>query len=211
MLSAPPATANSASPRQSACAAETTACAPDPHSRLTFIAGTVSGMPASIAATRARYMSRGSVLITCPKTTCPTCSGASTPARSSAALVTCVASAVGGRPARLPPNVPIAVRAPPRMTMSVSMAIFSPLALRPSLRRTPAGMQPRGPPPPAAAALGFFDAFAQMPRRCRFSNRGDHVECRRGAHRRHRVGHRGRADPDRRTQPGSRRASGRVS
>ena len=84
MLSAPPASAKSASPSASACTAETTACAPDPQSRLTFIAGTVSGMPASIAATRRRYMSRGSVLMTWPKTTWPIWPG-STPARSIAA------------------------------------------------------------------------------------------------------------------------------
>ncbi len=69
--SAPPASANSASPMASACRHETIACAPEPQSRLTFIAGVVSGMPASIAAQRLRYMSRGSVLMTWPKTTWP--------------------------------------------------------------------------------------------------------------------------------------------
>ena len=64
MLSAPPARAKSASPSASAWTQETIACAPEPHSRLTFIAGAVSGTPASIAATRERYMSRGSVLMT---------------------------------------------------------------------------------------------------------------------------------------------------
>ena len=64
MLSAPPASAKSASPSSSACTAETIACTPEPQSRLTFIAGTLSGTPASIEATRLRYMSRGSVLIT---------------------------------------------------------------------------------------------------------------------------------------------------
>ena len=118
MLSAPPASAKSASPSISACAAETTACAPDPQRRLTFIAGTVSGMPACIAATRLRYMSRGSVLMTWPKTTCPIRPG-STPARSSAASAATVASSIGGVEASDPPKVPMAVRAPPRMTMSV--------------------------------------------------------------------------------------------
>ena len=65
MLSAPPASAKSASPMASACTAEAIACAPEPQRRLTFIAGTVSGTPASIAATRLRYMSRGSVATTC--------------------------------------------------------------------------------------------------------------------------------------------------
>ena len=39
MLSAPPASAKSASPSASACTQETIACAPEPQSRLTFIAG----------------------------------------------------------------------------------------------------------------------------------------------------------------------------
>ena len=66
MLSAPPASPNSASPSSSDWITDTMACAPDPHSRFTFIAGVVSGTPASIAAARDRYMSRGSVLITWP-------------------------------------------------------------------------------------------------------------------------------------------------
>jgi hypothetical protein len=66
MLSAPPARPNSASPSASDWITETMACAPDPHRRFTFIAGVVSGMPASIAETRLRYMSRGSVLMTWP-------------------------------------------------------------------------------------------------------------------------------------------------
>ena len=64
MLSAPPARAKSASPSISDCAAEAMACAPDPQSRFTFIAGVVSGIPAFSIATRDRYMSRGSVLMT---------------------------------------------------------------------------------------------------------------------------------------------------
>jgi hypothetical protein len=118
MLSAPPASAKLASPSISACAAETMACAPDPHRRFTFIAGAASGTPASMAATRLRYMSRGSVLMTWPKTVVPI-RPASTPARASAALATWVASSMGETPARLPPKPPMAVRAPERITMSV--------------------------------------------------------------------------------------------
>ena len=122
MLSAPPASAKSASPSASACTQETIACAPEPQSRLTFIAGALSGTPASIAATRLRYMSRGSVLMTWPKTTWPIWPP-STPERSSASRAApCAASAIGGMAARLPPKVPIAVRAPSRITMSVAMA-----------------------------------------------------------------------------------------
>ncbi len=117
MLSAPPASANSASPNSSACTADTIACAPDPHSRFTFIAGTLSGTPASIAATRLRYMSRGSVLSTCPNTTWPICPP-STPARAMASREAVAARSMGGTAARLPPNVPMAVRAPSRIMMS---------------------------------------------------------------------------------------------
>lgn len=66
MHSAPPASPNSQSPSMRFCATETIACAPEPQSRLTFMQGVSSGTPASIAATRDRYMSRGSVLMTCP-------------------------------------------------------------------------------------------------------------------------------------------------
>ena len=121
MLSAPPASAKSASPRLSACTQETIAWAPEPQSRLTFIAGALSGTPASIAATRLRYMSRGSVLITWPKTTWPIWPP-STPERASASRAAVAASAIGGMAARLPPKVPIAVRAPSRITMSPVMA-----------------------------------------------------------------------------------------
>ena len=121
MHSAPPASAKSASPSISACAADTIACAPDPHSRFTFIAGTESGTPACIAATRLRYMSLGSVLMTWPKTTWPICPP-STPARSSAALAATVPRSVGRTPASAPPKVPMAVRAPDRITMSVMLS-----------------------------------------------------------------------------------------
>ena len=82
--SAPPATATSASPVAIVCAAETIACTPVPHRRLTVNAGTSLGMPAFIATTRAMYMSSGAEWITLPNTTWSTCSG-SIAARSSAA------------------------------------------------------------------------------------------------------------------------------
>ena len=64
-----------------------------------------------MAATREMYMSRGPVCTTWPKTTWPI-SAAGTPDRRSASAVTFAASSVAGTPLRLPPNVPIAVRAP---------------------------------------------------------------------------------------------------
>ena len=46
MFSMPPATATSTLPSRISCAAETIACAPEPQTRLTVIAGTVTGSPA---------------------------------------------------------------------------------------------------------------------------------------------------------------------
>ncbi len=66
--SAPPATATSQSPSLMAWAADTMACSPLPHSRLTVRAGVCTGSPPLTAATRDRYMSRASVWITLPKT-----------------------------------------------------------------------------------------------------------------------------------------------
>ena len=54
MLSAPPATAASASPSMIVCAAVTMACRPLPHSRFTVTAGASCGSPPLMAATRAK-------------------------------------------------------------------------------------------------------------------------------------------------------------
>ena len=117
MDSAPPATATSASPSAIVCAAEMIAWSPLPHSRFTVRAGVSTGSPALIAAARARYISRCSVWMTWPKTTCPT-SLASMPARVTASRVTCAARSAGGTSLRPPPYLPIAVRTPARMTTS---------------------------------------------------------------------------------------------
>ena len=95
MLSAPAPTAISASPSMMVCAAETMACRPEPHRRLTLKAGVSLAMPALMAATRDRYMSRGSVLMTWPTATWPT-SSPLTAARSSAALMTVAPRSQGG-------------------------------------------------------------------------------------------------------------------
>ena len=94
------------------------ACNPDPQSRLTFMAGPVSGTPACRAATRDRYMSRGSVLMTWPKTVVAMSPGA-IPARAMAARAAVVARSMGVTGESDPPKVPMAVRAPDRMWMSV--------------------------------------------------------------------------------------------
>ena len=50
MFSIPPATATLMLPSAISCAAETIACAPEPHTRLTASAGVVTGSPACTAA-----------------------------------------------------------------------------------------------------------------------------------------------------------------
>ena len=52
-----------------ACAADTIACSPLPHSRFTVSAGVPISRPAFTAATRDRYISLVSVWITFPNTT----------------------------------------------------------------------------------------------------------------------------------------------
>jgi hypothetical protein len=76
-------------------AAETIACRPEPHSRLTVRHGVPTGIPASTAATRDRYMSRASPWITLPITTWPTRAG-STFARATASLIAIAPSFVAG-------------------------------------------------------------------------------------------------------------------
>src|SRR5215469_7271549 len=107
--SAPPATATSQSPSRIAWAADTIACSPLPHRRLTVNAGVSTGRPPLTAATRLRYMSRASVWITLPRTAWPTSSGC-TPARATASRTTVAARSHGGTAARPPPYLPIAVR-----------------------------------------------------------------------------------------------------
>src|SRR6266542_6639042 len=113
--SAPPATAASASPSLMACAADTIACNPLPHSRLTLNAGVSTGRPPFTAATRPRYMSRTSVWMTLPNTACPTSTG-STPDRATTSLTTVAARSHGGTSFSPPPYLPIAVRTPDSTT-----------------------------------------------------------------------------------------------
>src|ERR1700678_967097 len=108
MDSAPPATATSQSPSMMDCAADTMACSPLPHSRLTVKAGVSSGSPPLIAATRDRYMSLVSVWSPLPNTTWPTWAG-STPDLLTASRTTFAARSQGGTEARPPPYLPIGV------------------------------------------------------------------------------------------------------
>src|SRR3989442_14120 len=111
-----------------AWAAETIACRPLPHKRLSVRAGVSTGRPPLMAATRARYMSWTSVWITLPKTTCPT-SSAWIPARLTASRTTAAPSSVGGLSFKPPPKSPIAVRTPLRTTTSGCVMCFSLLLL----------------------------------------------------------------------------------
>src|SRR6185312_3669691 len=143
MFSAPAPIATSASPSIRHWAADTMACKPEPHSRSTLNAGTLSGMPAFRVATRDRYMSRGSVLMTWPKTTWPT-AAAGTPVRSSTARTTVSPSSHGGTSFRPPPKSPTAVRHAPTMTMSCMMMLLwqAPLGATPIEAHSSALMRP---------------------------------------------------------------------
>jgi hypothetical protein len=112
----PPATTSSESPLAIACAPSIAACSPEPQTLLIVIAGTMYGMPALIAAWRAGFCPTPAVS-TWPMMTSDTCSGA-TPARSSTLRITSAPRSAAGLLARLPPNLPIGVRAAPTMTIS---------------------------------------------------------------------------------------------
>ena len=121
MLSAPPASAKSASPSASACTAETIACAPEPQSRLTFIAGT--------RLRHARLHRRDPAQVHVARLGVDDVAEdhvADLPALDPGARQR-LARGGGGEAdrrdrARLPPKVPMAVRAPSRITMSLVMA-----------------------------------------------------------------------------------------
>ena len=102
MLSVPPATAVSVSPSRMYCAADTIACMPLPHSRLTVNAPVSCGRPPLTAHSRDTYMSRASVWMTLPMTHWPTSLG-SIFARATASRTTRAPRSLGARSFRLPP------------------------------------------------------------------------------------------------------------
>src|SRR5882757_3413378 len=93
------------------------ACRPEPHKRLTVSAGACCATPPFNAATRARYISLGSVWITLPKTTWPT-SSPDTFARDKTSRTTRAPRSVGLKSFSAPPKSPIAVRTPLTTTTS---------------------------------------------------------------------------------------------
>src|ERR1700754_4813374 len=103
----PPATATSPKPSQISCAADTTACAPEPHTRLTVCDGTDTGTPPAIAAWRAGFILLPACT-TLPITTEPSLF-ASTPLRRTASRTTSAPRSVAGTSLSAPPNAPMAV------------------------------------------------------------------------------------------------------
>jgi hypothetical protein len=104
MFSIPPAMAVSTEPTRISCAAERIACAPEPQTRFTVMAGTWTGRPPWIAACRAGFI----LLPACtvfPKTAMPISSGRR-PDRRRAALITDAPSSTAGISFNVPPNVP---------------------------------------------------------------------------------------------------------
>src|SRR5579859_1735710 len=107
-----------------ACAAETMACGPLPHSRFTVSAGVPTSRPPFTAATRARYMSRISVWMTWPNKAWPTWAGC-TPDRLTASRTTFAARSAGGTEARPPPYLPIGVLTADRTNTSSMTFLIS--------------------------------------------------------------------------------------
>ena len=100
MFSMPPATAASISPVAICCAAVTIACAPEPQTRFTVIAGTDTGTPPPIDACRAGFILLPAWM-TLPITTLPTAAG-SRPERLSVSRTTAAPRSVAGVSLREP-------------------------------------------------------------------------------------------------------------
>src|ERR1700752_2218617 len=126
----PPAAATSILPSRISCATETMACAPEPQTRLTVIAGVVTGNPAWTPAWRAGFFF-SPACTTFPMTTVSTSSGR-IPARATAPPIAAAPSAGAGTSLRLPAKVPIAVRTGSAKTTERDVMAQSPrmLALR---------------------------------------------------------------------------------
>jgi hypothetical protein len=100
MFSMPPATALSSMPSVTSCAAEAMACAPEPQTRLTVIAGTSTGIPPSTADCRAGFILLPAWM-TFPITTVSTSEPLSLE-RVNTARTTVAPSSVAGTALRLP-------------------------------------------------------------------------------------------------------------
>ena len=119
MLSWPPAMTISESPSRMACAPSITAFSPEPHTALMVSAGTLCGRPLLMTVWRAGFCPEPAVN-TWPKISSLICSPLSL-ARRSRSTTTAAPRSGAGVLARVPPNLPTAVRAAATMTMSVVM------------------------------------------------------------------------------------------
>ncbi len=122
--SEPPATITSPHPAERACAAEITACKPDPHSRLTVAPGTVSGSPASSTAIRATLRLSSPAWLAAPQKTSSIDSGSSEGFRSMSLRRACAARSSGLTWANWPPIFPMGVRHASTMKTSTGRLSF---------------------------------------------------------------------------------------
>src|SRR5262245_39692965 len=99
----------------------TTACSPDPHTRLTVSPGTSTGTPALSAACRATFMP-APAWSTQPITTSPM-SAAFTSARAIASRIATAPRSAADRSLNTPPNAPIGVRHALTITVSKSLML----------------------------------------------------------------------------------------
>src|ERR671910_771623 len=116
MFSIPPARTTSASPRAISCAAETTACRPEPHILLRVIPGTSTGSPLFMPTCRPGFMPWPAERML-PTITWSTCSP-STPERERTSWPTVAPRSVAGTSLSAPPKVPIPVLRGVEMTIS---------------------------------------------------------------------------------------------
>src|SRR5262245_38453760 len=111
-----------------ASTAWTTACSPDPQTRLTVSPGILAGRPALIPACRATFIPAPACR-TQPITASPTSSGF-TPVRSIASRITIAPRSTAPRSLNTPPNAPIGVRHAPATTTSKSLSMWQLYVLR---------------------------------------------------------------------------------
>ena len=93
------------------------ALSPEPHTLFTVCAGTDSGIPEPIEAWRAGFMPSPAWSMQ-PRMVSSTASGG-TAARVKASRTTRAPSSIAGTSLRMPPKVPMGVRHPERITISV--------------------------------------------------------------------------------------------
>ena len=109
--STPPATTTSASPDSTVRDARIAASRDEPHSRLTVVAGTETGSPASSTAIRPTLRLSSPAPLALPQTTSPISAGSSAGVLASRPVSAAAARSSGRTSARAPPKRPNGVRA----------------------------------------------------------------------------------------------------